>query len=527
MTVVSSSKPLSREDTQMRGRVYLRISDADQRDGVKNTSGVDNQLPRCLELAERKGWHVDPRPYEQGGDVYVDLDLSAAWSKKRPGKKRSGKRRPAYDAMIQGAISDAQAGRKSGIIGWDADRLTRDPRQNEDFIDLTEDYGIELATVTGDYDLATSGGRLHFRIKGAIARHESEHRAERVALKHAELRAAGRYWGGQRGFGHRVVPVIIDDKVTYRVELHEEEAERIREASRRIRRGGSVSAITKEWATSGVRRPRGRLWDTNRLRELLTSPRIAGLRQNGDELVEADWPAIIPRDEWEQLRAILSERPTKKGPKEPREYLGSGIYICDLCGTPMLGQARLGTPAYACRREKGGCGRLHRMAAPLDDYVRDEVVDALASPEFRAKLEAKYDATGDDVAAELVARRDGAFGRLKQLRNLAGDPTVEFDVDDFAAARRNLDRVINETTAKLADLPASNALADLPETPELLQELWKRSDLDRRRGLVRLAVTEVIVKAPGGGTRFRPNAFPAGEERDKHAAEHAVILWRA
>src|SRR5919204_3458097 len=152
MSVLASSWALTREDTQMRGRVYLRISDADQQD----MAGVDRQLPGCLELAERKGWHVDPRPYEQGGDVYIDNDTSAAWSRKRPGHKKSGRRRPAYDALIQAAIADAQAGRKSGIIGWDADRLTRDPRQNEDFIDLTEDYGIALATVTGDYDLATS-----------------------------------------------------------------------------------------------------------------------------------------------------------------------------------------------------------------------------------------------------------------------------------------------------------------------------------------------------------------------------------
>jgi site-specific DNA recombinase len=519
----------------MRGRVYLRISDADQRNGEKDSSGVDNQLPGCLELAERKGWHVDPRPYEQGGDVYVDLDLSAAWSKRRPGKKRSGKKRPAYEAMIQAAIADAQAGRKTGVIGWDADRLTRDPRQNEDFIDMAEDYGIELATVTGDYDLATSGGRLHFRIKGAIARHESEHRAERVALKHAELRMDGKYWGGQRGFGHKVVPVIVDGqpvlhrdgRVMHRLVLHDEEAELLRTAGRRILRDGSLSKIVREWSTSGIRRPKGRLWDTNRLRELLTSPRVAGLRQDGDELVEADWPAIIRRDEWEQLRVILGDKPTKKGPKDAREYLGSGIYICDHCGTPFVGQARLGIPAYACRRERGGCGRLHRIAKPIDDYVRDEVLDALASPEFRAKLEAKYGAAGDDLADELVAKRDGALARLKQLRDLAGDPTVEFDVDDFAAAKRNLDRVINEATAKLADLPASNALADLPDTPELLHELWERATLDRRRALVRLAVDEVIVKAPGGGTKFRPSAFPPGEERDRHVAEHVVILWRA
>jgi hypothetical protein len=192
----------------------------------------------------------------------------------------------------------------------------------------------------------------------------------------------------------------------------------------------------------------------------------------------------------------------------------------------MLGQARMGTPAYACRREKGGCGRLHRMAQPLDDYLRDEVLDALASAKFRTKLEAIYGAAGDDLAAELVARREGALARLKQLRGLAGDPTVEFDVDDFAAAKRDLVQVIDDATAKLAELPASNALADLPNTAKLLHEVWERAPLDRRRALVRLAVDVVIVKAPGGGKRFQPNAFPAGPERDEHVTEHVDIVWR-
>jgi site-specific DNA recombinase len=484
----------------MRAGVYVRISRT--KDGT--TRGVERQEPPCRQLCITKGWEVH--------GIYCDNDLSAF----------SGRRRPQYERLL----ADARDGIIGAIVAWDADRLTRQPKENEDLIDLAEKYGIQLATVTGEYDLATSGGRMHFRIKGAIARHESEHRAERVALKHAELRAGGKFHGGQRGFGHRVVPVVVDGTVRHRVELDEDEAELIRKAGRRVRQGGSLSAITREWATSGIRRPRGRLWDTPRVRELLTAPRVAGLRENGDELVEADWPAIIPRDEWEQLRAILGKKPTQRGPKEPRAYLGSNVYLCDLCGTPMVGQARMGTPAYACRRERGGCGRLHRVAKPLDDYLRDEVLDALASPKFRAKLEAIYGAAGDDLAAELVARRDGAFARLKQLRDLAGDPTVEFDVDDFAAAKRNLDRVIDDATAKLEELPASNALADLPNTAKLLHELWERAPLDRRRALVRLAVDVVIVKAPGGGKRFQPNAFPPGVERDEHVAEHVVILWR-
>jgi site-specific DNA recombinase len=496
----SPERTFPTQDTRLRAAVYRRISSDDEHDRL----GVERQLPPCMKLAEAKGAEVVR--------VFTDNDISASKSN----------RRPEYEEMLQWV----RDGKLDMLIAYSASRFTRKPIQNLEIIDLAEAYGIQLATVTGHYDLATSEGRYQFRDAGNRAAREAEEIAERVRLKHEELRANGKFHGGQRAFGHITVPVIVGNKVRYRVELHEEEAELIRAAGRRIRRGGSLAAITREWATSGIRRPRGRLWDTQRLRELLTSPRIAGLRQNGAELVEADWPAIIPRDEWEQLRAILADKPTQKGPKEPRAYLASNVYLCDLCGTPMIGQARMGTPAYACRRERGGCGRLHRMAAPLDDYLRDEVLDKLASPKFRAKLEVLYGAADDDIAGELVAKRDGALGRLKQLREEAGDPTKEFDGDDFAVAKRNLKRVIDEATAKLAELPASNALADLPPTAELLHELWERAPLDRRRALVRLAVDVAIVKAPGGGKRFQPNAFPPGEERDKHVAEHVVIVWR-
>jgi DNA invertase Pin-like site-specific DNA recombinase len=481
--------------------VYVRIS----RDKSGNALGVERQEPPCRDYCTRRGWHVH--------ETYIDNDLSAY----------SGTR-PAFERLLR----DAEAGIIGAIVAWDADRLSRDPdKDNGRIIGLAERYGVQLGTVTGDYDLATPMGRRFFRIRGADARWESEHRAERVALKHAELRANGKYWGGQRPFGYRVVPVVVDGKIHYRLELDEAEAELTRAAARRVLTGGSLSAVVRDWSTRRppVLRPRGRLWDSGKLRELLISPRIAGLRQNGTDLVEADWPAIITREEHEQLRAILAERPTQKGPKEPRDYLASGVYICDLCGTPMIGQARMGTPAYACRRERGGCGRLHRVAKPLDDYLRDAVLDALSSPKTRAKLVALHGADHAGEAAALVAKRKAALTRLAVLRKAAGDPETDFDPDDFAVAKRQVQVQIDGATTRLAELQATNTLADLPDTIEELERLWAAADRDRRRALVKLVVSEVIVMAPGGGKRFQPAAF-TGEDVARHVAEHLEIIWR-
>jgi site-specific DNA recombinase len=430
--------------------------------------------------------------------VFCDNDISAS----------KGKRRPEYDEMLQWV----RDGKLDLLIAYSASRFTRKPQENLDLIDLAEGYGIQLATATGQYDLATSEGRYQFRDAGNRAAREAEEIAERVQLKHAELRADGKFHGGQRGFGHKHTPVIVGNRVRYRVELHEQEAQEIRQAARRILTGGTISGINKDWGVRGIRRPKGRIWDTARIRELLTSARIAGLRENGAEFVPAEWPAIITRQQWEQLRAILGERPTAKGPKEPRSYLLSGIAICDLCGTSMIGQARNKVPAYACRQERGGCGRLHRMAEPFDNHIRDAVLTALASPTFRASLEARYQPEREGEIDALVANRDTAWYRLKELRDALADGTIE--IDDFAHAKKRLDEVIDNATAKLSELQSTNTLIDLPESRELLDEFWNRIDLDSRRAVIRLCLSEVILKAPGGGKRFAPTL------------EHVDPIWR-
>jgi DNA invertase Pin-like site-specific DNA recombinase len=100
-------------------------------------------------------------------------------------------------------LTDARTGRVNAIIAWAADRLTRRPVENEEIIDLAERLGVKLATVTGDYDLGTPSGRLHFRQLGIIARYESEHRAERLRLKHEELARQGKNASDVRGYRKR------------------------------------------------------------------------------------------------------------------------------------------------------------------------------------------------------------------------------------------------------------------------------------------------------------------------------------
>lgn len=120
--------------TPRRAAIYLRISQDREMDGL----AIDRQREQCEALAQFKRWDVV--------ETYVDQSKSAT---------DRTKNRPDYDRMV----TDYKAGAFDAIICYDLDRLTRQPRQLEDWIDAAELRGLALVTASGDADLSTDGGR--------------------------------------------------------------------------------------------------------------------------------------------------------------------------------------------------------------------------------------------------------------------------------------------------------------------------------------------------------------------------------
>jgi site-specific DNA recombinase len=498
-----------------RGAPYLRISRA--RDG--STLGVERQLPQIIEKFRRENVSVPAieqgmtieeiiEQLRQGNEVpgiYCDNDISGY----------SGKYRPAYEQML----AEAQAGIWQVLGAWDADRFTRQPIENERLIELTERYGTQLMTTTGEHDLSTPSGRLHFRMLGSIARYKSEHMAEQLRLKHDQLAAAGKWHGGKRPFGFVVVGTKLhgkredctetdDDRCGLfkcHLELESREAEAIRVAARRVIDGGSLTPIIRQWTSLGVRN----VTTTTQVRKILVQPRLAGLQRAPDgRLVEAEWPAIITRAEHEQLVSILN-MPRRPSRREPRKYLLSGFAFhgspetpdANPCGTRLHTRPnRLGDRAYLCDPNRGGCGHFLQKAAPIEDEVRDRVLHALATPKLRAAFErfhARKLSAGEAVALRDQLAADKA--KLAQLDLLA---------DDLGQAandvRVKIDQRIRTATARLQAGVRSDALAALPRDAEGLRAYWDRADLDQRRAVLRLVLHRVELTAGGKGKRFDP-----------------------
>lgn len=108
----------------------------------------------------------------------------------------------------------------AAIICWDLDRLTRQPRQLEDWIDAAEDRALQLVTANGEADLSTDGGRMYARIKAAVSRAEVERKAARQSRAQVQRAEQGRAPKGTRPLGYATNGSVIEHEAKAVHELY-------------------------------------------------------------------------------------------------------------------------------------------------------------------------------------------------------------------------------------------------------------------------------------------------------------------
>jgi site-specific DNA recombinase len=392
-----------------RAVIYARISKDQNHDEL----GVDRQERECRELCEHLGLEVI--------EVFRDDDRSAY----------SGKPRKRYLEMMR------RLGQHEFevIVAWDPDRLHRARlTELEPFIDAVNEAGVQIVTVAGGaYDLTTSAGRLQARVVGSVARHESEHKAERINSKMVELAGQRRMTGGTgryRAFGYH--PYVPE---SHRLEVREDEADVIRDLASRFLAGESLVSLARLLNKQQVPSVGGGEWRATSVRTILGSPRIAGLREVDGALVPAAWDAIIEPQQYRQVRALLDERAEavkeRRARRAPRRYLLSGVLTCGSCGHAMYGHPRGGRkpPIYVCvTGPTGGCGRVSALLEEVDELVVARVLDLVDGPGFAALLDRATGAEPDPQDAErraieargLELSEMHAAGEITRAEHLAG-----------------------------------------------------------------------------------------------------------
>lgn len=477
-----------RYDTVVRALIYCRISD----DKTSEEAGVGRQEADCRGFCARQGFEVVEPPL-------VDNDISAS--------QYSRKRRPAYRRLLE----LVESGEAEVIVAWHIDRLYRQPKELEHLVDVADRTGVVIHTLNGKLDLTDSDGKAMARVLVAMAAKASDDTSRRVRRMHQQLAEEGRPAGAVPPYGYRAVP-IDPDAPAGRKEwiIDPEAAARIRDAATRVIAGGSLRAICTEWNAQGIPAARGGRWNTTPLRRLLLNPRIAGLRTwNGEVVREATWPAILTPEESVDIRAVLRTRP---GVATAHKYvLGSGLAVCGNCGHPLQSRPNSrGKRAYACINgtNYGGCGKVHRVAEPIEQAVQVRALVALNSTEPPAE---------DPEAKRLEAGVQAASARLSQAA--AAYAAGDLDLAAYKSARAAVEARTAKLQAELAQrmqataLPAGGFQLEIrsAQTGETLFEgfrsdgpwtaWWKQAAFDEQKALLRRVIERVEVAPAGRGHR--------------------------
>lgn len=453
----------------MRTAIYARISD--DREGER--LGVKRQLADCRAHADRLGWNHR--------EEYVDNDLSA--------HKRL--RRPEYQRML----ADIASGTITAVIVYDTDRLHRQPRELEEFLDVCEDVGVtDLATVGGDIDLATADGRLMARIKGAVAAKESDDKSRRIKRKALELARGGKVsGGGTRPYGFE------SDRKTIRTD----EAAVIRDAAERVLSGETVRSICVDLNDRGVGTVTGRKWSPQVMTRLLKSGRISGQREHHGEIAaDAEWGAIIDKRDGARLRAILSD-PARRKNGRARRYLLAGMLRCGRCGEALVSRPRDdGRRRYVCARGPGsnGCGKMAIVADELEELIAEMVIFRLEGPELGRAI-----AAAEDRSEEADHQRDldAAVEQLEELATAYGEKQI--GLAEWMAARAPIEARMAKAQDALARVTGTSAVTPLIEAGDL-RTTWNEMPLSRKRAVLSALVEHVVINpAVRGRNRFDPD----------------------
>lgn len=482
--------------------IYVRISrdPDDQRIGIARHEAEARRHATTI-------WPTHPV------HVYSDNDLTAA---------DPNVARPGFTALLE-AI---RRGEVAGVVTTEQSRLTRQPAEWEALcLTLTRAGLSEIHTTkTGPVSVAPEH-RLIGRIMAAVDAEEVERIKARTRRAHQALADEGRPNGGHR-YGYRSGRGP-DDRPT--LEVVPGEAAVIRRMAAMARTGMSCRAIAAELDAAQVPTPRGgRRWSRNAVRNILTSPTIAGLRvHNGEIAGPGTWDPILARDDWERLVTVVTGRITVVGrdgqphtvarhrPAVYRSYLlTGGLAVCGECGHDLTASTQTrhrgpNVPAYQCRDPDGNgtaCGRVNITAGPLEAYVVGQALTALSTGKLTELLHPAVDTT---LRAQLAAELADATSRVEEAAAMFGAGTITRS--EWTAIREPALARADQVRRRLAALdPARPDLPDVDDIPDR----WETLTITQRRWILERLITSVTV---GRATGPR-NRFDAGR---------VEILWAA
>lgn len=316
------------ESKVMNAGLYIRVSTERQ---VKEGYSVSAQKDNLSRFAKQQGWKIF--------DIYADEGISGKNIKDRPEVKR--------------LIEDIKQKRVDVVVLYKFDRLTRDSKDTEDIIELIQQCGIQVFTLSGGVvDVSTATGRFTVRINGAVAQLEREQTIERIKVAFEQK--------VKQGYTLACATTCYG----YNRKIHEKEQTINREEARVVKKifkmyveGKTLTEICNILNTEKVPtkmagrvvRKRGTdekytinsVWMPKTVRLILTNPTYIGkvryhIGKEDGFVVDGNHKPIISEKLWNEAQNKISKiKHTYRTnlPKEDVYYCGT--LVCGICGQKL------------------------------------------------------------------------------------------------------------------------------------------------------------------------------------------------
>jgi len=386
-------------------------------------------------------------------------------------------------------LVDIADGKFRAVIGWHADRFSRQPLQIEQLWRAAKRG--RCAVWTFSQGLITDPTML--RIEAALAARDSDIKSEKITRRHQMIADDGGFHGGKRRYGYSSDMKSLD----------EDEAAVIRDMARRVLRGEKLKSIARTLTAEGTKTAAGSDWTGSNIGRLLRSVHLSGRRiHRGDELRRATWPAVLDDVTHANVLALLDKPERKTSTSNARVYLLAGLATCLACGEKLRGRPGRdgGAPVYNCATGR----HCYRAVELVDARVEARIVDRLSRMDARGVL--IDDAAKDDLRALEVE----ATQIEKRLEDVT-DQHARGEISDKQLARstKALERQETRNVKALAEARAALSAPDRvleDMTGEGAAEAWESATLERRRRIIDyLCETIALRGAEGRRGKFDPS----------------------
>jgi hypothetical protein len=117
------------------------------------------------------------------------------------------------------------------------------------------------------------------------------------------------------------------------------------------------------------------------VRTVVSGDTVAGIRVHRGAVYPAKWEPILDRSTHDALVLLFKDPARRFNPGGPTKHHWVGTLFCP-CNAKLHVRYTKGQKTYCCQT----CGKVHRLAEPVEAYLEGVLFARTQHPEFRASL---------------------------------------------------------------------------------------------------------------------------------------------